>query len=123
VSTSASLTLRTRCWTTLSGVGSVAATAAVAELTRCSGMIDIFPPAHNDLVDTPQDFSTTTLSRSYLRKTHRLRKMLRPNSIQMPTVPIYVYAVDNLAARCLVAHCLERGVERHATATVGDLGQ
>src|SRR6476661_6604689 len=49
--------------------------------------------------------------------------MLRSNSIEMPTVPIHVDAVDNWATRCLIAHRLEWGVEGHGTATVGDLGQ
>jgi hypothetical protein len=49
----ASLTRWTRCWTTLSGVSSVAATApAAAEWARCSGMIDIFPPVHTALFIT-----------------------------------------------------------------------
>jgi|SRR5215813_10680297 len=104
-------------------VASVVATPpASAECAGCSGMIEVslwlitmwWPLLKNHI---------TSLPSSYLRKTHGLREMLRAKSIQMPTVPIHVYAIDNWATRCLIAHRVQRGVEEHATATFRDLGQ
>src|SRR5689334_11438290 len=54
---------------------------------------------------------------------HKLREMLRANSIEVSGVPIHVYTVYKWPARCFIAHRLQRGIERYASAMVEDFGQ